>query len=125
MRKVIAGILATVFMLFALVQYNDPDGWKWILAYILPAILFGARMLEFHSAKAGRILLITYGCIALLYIPAFLEWVVNGFPSIVESMKAERPYVEFIREFLGLGIIIASLIYYLKSSSAVADSPPS
>ena len=41
-----------------------------------------------------------------------------GAPSIVESMKADKPYVEFTREFLGLLVAAAGcgcLLYHKRA----------
>lgn len=113
-KKTIFAILSVVFFLFASVQFNDPDGWKWVLAYAVPAILFGLVLFNAESVKVARVLFITYACIALLYVPDFFSWIMAGFPSIVETMKADRPYVEFVREFLGLGIVLVALGYYIR-----------
>ena len=110
--KWIAGFLALVFLAFAAMQYNDPDGWKWIIAYIMPCLLFGLLLVDRYYAKAGKMLLIIFIFTTLLYVPDLVKWISSGFPSIVESMQAEKPIVEFMREFFGLVIIILSLVYY-------------
>ena len=33
-------------------------------------------------------------------------------PSITGSMKAETPHIEFMREFLGLFIILAAFVFH-------------
>jgi len=105
-------------MVFAAMQYNDPDGWKWIIAYLVPCVLFGLLVGDRHYAKAGKMLLIIFIFTALIYIPDLIKWMSTGFPSIVETMQAEKPSVELMREFFGLVIIILSLVYYrmLKST---------
>jgi len=116
--RFISGFLAIVFMAFAAMQYNDPDGWKWIIAYLVPCVLFGLLVGDRHYAKAGKMLLIIFIFTALIYIPDLIKWMSTGFPSIVETMQAEKPSVELMREFFGLVIIILSLVYYrmLKST---------
>ena len=59
-------------------------------------------------------MLITASCAAALYFPDIINWFKQGMPSIVESMKAESPHVEFVREFFGLLIMILSLVLYPK-----------
>lgn len=118
-KKIIPTILSVLFFLFAYVQLNDIDGWKWVVGYALPAILFGLLVFDIRSVKVARVLVISYSCIALLYLPDFCGWLMDGLPSIVETMKADKPYVEFVREFLGLGIVIAALVYYVRIESKV------
>jgi hypothetical protein len=52
------------------------------------------------------------GAFMLSYVPEFLAWLRMGGPSIVETMKAEKPYVESTREFLGLTLCVGALLYY-------------
>lgn len=112
--KIILGVLAAMMYLFAIVQYNDPDGWKWMVAYLLPAILFTLVFFGVYNAKAARMMFILFACVALLYVPDLIAWVSSGFPSIADSMKADKPLVELMREFFGLIIILLFLRYYLR-----------
>jgi len=110
--KLISGAVALMFLAFAAVQYNDPDSWKWIVAYLVPSILFFFILVDKYFYKAGRIAMIIFIFSGLLYIPDLWEWVRTGMPSITETMQAEKPLVELMREFFGLVIISAALFYY-------------
>ena len=46
------------------------------------------------------------------YYPEVISWIQNGTPSIASSMQAELPFIEFIREFFGLGICALALGIY-------------
>ncbi|MFN0214853.1 MAG: transmembrane 220 family protein [Saprospiraceae bacterium] len=99
--------ISVVFLLFALVQYNDPDPLLWML-------LYGGIAAHFAMAALGRtfrpaIWLWLGGALAwtISLSPDFIQWLRMGMPSIVETMKAEAPWVELAREFLGL--LIASI----------------
>jgi hypothetical protein len=46
-------------------------------------------------------------------LPDFINWVKMGAPTITGSMKAESPFVELTREFLGLVICFAGLSFLL------------
>jgi hypothetical protein len=37
-----------------------------------------------------------------------------GMPTIVGSMKAEEPHIELVREFGGLLLAVAALVYLLR-----------
>ncbi len=113
-QKLIATFVGFIFGLFAYFQWNDPDGWKWMLAYGLVAVLYLITLFDIYSLKASRLILITASCTAALYFPDIIDWFQKGMPSIVESMKAQSPHVEFVREFLGLIILIISLVLYPK-----------
>jgi hypothetical protein len=45
--------LMLIMLLFAIVQYNDPDGPVWMLIYMLPAVWAGIAAFR-NSALAGR-----------------------------------------------------------------------
>ncbi|MEM8526573.1 MAG: transmembrane 220 family protein [Bacteroidota bacterium] len=104
-------ILSILFTLFAVVQINDVDPHLWVTYYLLVAALMGVasfgqfRLYAFFIAFA--LTLIALGRL----FPEFMEWIEIGTPSIVESMKAEKEYVEFVREFLGLFIVLLALIF--------------
>ncbi|MEM6698419.1 MAG: transmembrane 220 family protein, partial [Bacteroidota bacterium] len=103
-------VLSVLFTLFGLVQINDVDPWFWVSYYLFIAVLMGAasfgqfRLYGFIVASAITLISL------VRLLPDFQAWVQDGMPSIVESMKAETPYVEFVREFLGLFIVLLALV---------------
>lgn len=112
--KVFNLILALIFLAFAAVQFNDTPGdiLFWVLLYTLVALVsaFGA----FHQYNMWIIVL---GIGAAVYemfhkFPAFAQWCSDGMPSIVDEMKASSPYVELVREFLGLVLCLVVLIFH-------------
>lgn len=106
-------ILSALFATFAVVQLNDVDPWLWVTYYALLAFLFaGAALKRFNIYAVGVALLITViGLVRLL--PEFRQWISDDTPSIIGSMKAETPYVEFVREFLGLLMSLLAILFLL------------
>lgn len=105
-------LIACIFILFALFQYNDPDFYIWIPIYLIVGIvilLFDQG--KFHL-RLTQIILVTYILGMVSYYPDVVSWVQEGTPSIANSMQAESPFIEFIREFFGLGICVVALGYY-------------
>lgn len=106
-------ILTVLFVLFAIVQYNDPDPWLWIGIYLFMALLSGlasANMYPFWILRGGLIAcLIGLG----ILLPDFIDWLNTGAESITQSMKTEKPHIELTREFLGLIICALTLGFYL------------
>lgn len=106
MKNIVLGI---VFLLFAVVQYNDPDPWLWIALYSFVGIV------SFFAAAHRYNKFVLLGgmgvCIVwtLILLPEFINWIIMGMPSITESMKAEAPHIEFTREFLGLILCFSTL----------------
>lgn len=105
--------LSGLFLVFAMVQYNDADGWLWGLAYLNIAIVMGSP--DFVNKKIYIIIsLLLYGGWTLGFVPDFWHWIQKGSPSITGSMKAENPEVELVREFLGLIICDVALVLSLN-----------
>ncbi|MEQ8471065.1 MAG: transmembrane 220 family protein [Marinoscillum sp.] len=117
--KMINYTIAILFVLFAAVQYNDPDPMLWILIYGVVALV--AVLQVYFNRVNFRPLIVTLIVILLLYsfsyIPSFLDFMSSGNKSdLVGKMKAEDPWIEGTRELGGLLIAIAAL-FYLKSKN--------
>ncbi len=109
MQKTLHIIVTILFVLFAAVQYNDPDGWKWIILYLFVAGIVGFGIVGKRDKTVTLAAIGLAGIWFLTLIPDFIHWVQMGMPTIVDSMKVEAPHIELTREFLGLGIILAAL----------------
>lgn len=106
--KILYWIIATLFVFCALVQYNDPDPLVWMLAYGVVAALYMLAALDRPHRRVAQLAFLVILVWAATYAPAFWDWIQMGAPSIVETMKAEKPYVELTREFLGLVLAVAA-----------------
>ncbi len=104
-------VLVVLFVLFAAVQYNDPDPYIWMPIYLFPAVVSFFAIKGKYNKTFILIGLIPITLFMLDYIPDFIDWIKMGEPSIVETMKAEKPYVEMTREFGGLVICVAALVF--------------
>ncbi len=110
--KVINIILTVLFALFAIVQLNDPDPWLWVAIYGLVAGISGFAIVGKYSKG------VLYTGIAICVIglgilfPDLIDWVKMGMPNIAETMKTEKSYIEFVREFFGLGISLGALLFH-------------
>jgi hypothetical protein len=95
-------ILGLLFVSFAVVQYNDPDPYIWAPYYLFVA---AACFLTYANRYNKLLTLVLIGITiiwASSYIPNVVEWFQEGRPGITSAMKAETPYIENMREFLGL-----------------------
>ena len=114
--KILNIFLVTLFVLSALVQYNDPDPYIWVPIYLFPAAVSFYAIKGKYNKTVILIGLIPTTLFMISYIPDFMNWIKMGEPSIVETMKAEKPYVELTREFGGLVICVAALVFqYFKA----------
>jgi hypothetical protein len=97
-----------------MLQFNDePDDiWFWVLIY------FGVAAISALGAFGKyNMWVIVLGIAVVVYqmfrmFPAFSSWISSGTPSIIGEMKASSPYVELVREFLGLLVCLAALIFH-------------
>lgn len=110
--KIINIILTALFALFAFFQWNDPDPWLWVSIYGLVAGISAAAIFQ----KRSKILIYVGIAICLLGLgllfPELINWVKMGLPNIAESMKTEKLYIEFVREFFGLVIVLLALVFH-------------
>jgi hypothetical protein len=106
-------VFIIVFILSAALQYNDPDPYVW-----MPLYLYGAFLCFLALKKKYRPLLYVSGlAVYTIYAACLffdrdgvLSWArEHGAESIVQSMKATKPWIEETREFAGLIILIAVL----------------
>lgn len=116
--KIINLILCFLFVLFAVVQYNDPDPYLWAPIYLFVAGVCGFAAFNKYDRRITLLGTIVLAIYTLTYVPAFVDWIRMGMPSIVETMKAEKPYVELTREFGGLVICLLALGWQLKRTKA-------
>ena len=95
---------------FAVLQWNDPDRGNWILIYLTAGIL--AIIAYFKTCKACIIawsILLTLSCFIMLLptLSGVATFINNDdITEFVSSMQDDKPYIEQVREFSGLLIVI-------------------
>ena len=111
-------ILAVMFLAFACVQVNDPDPLLWILISGIMAVTCVLAAFNFYSRKFLIVLAVLYTGYSLIYVPGVLEWLSheNKADLFDDIAKMQHPYIEESREFLGLVICIAVLVFYIFQS---------
>ncbi len=113
MKNVINIILTVLFVLFALVQFNDPDPLLWVLIYGSIALVSGLAVKGIYNQKVLLIMMVA--CIAgsIYYFPGLMELVSDHQVSdLTRSMKADQPFIEESRESLGLIVGFLALLYH-------------
>ena len=113
-RTVVNIFLALVFILFAIVQLNDPDPIIWFSIYLLTAVLCAVSIFR----RIPLALLYGFGLVLLFYAAMHLEFAVEWILSENKSelfgeMQEDIYYLEGTREFLGLLIVILAVVYLL------------
>ena len=103
-------LLSVAVLTMAYLQLNDPDPLFWTTLYFAIALVPVAQLMRFDI---GRGLYIVMGIALaglLISLPGFIDFVLEGdFAAIDDSMRADRPQIEFAREFLGVCIGLACL----------------
>lgn len=116
--KLINWILSIIFLLFALVQMNDPDPFIWVAIYGLIAIFFAISNFRDIPKIIIQVLIIGLVLFALYHVGHFYDWLLSNDKSeLFGDMIYDKPYVEGTREFMGLIIATWALIYLLKKSN--------
>ena len=103
-----------VFILFAALQYNDPDPYLWMPIYLYTAVFCALAARNKFYPKAywlGIAIYAVYATYKFFCKDGVLDWIrLHNEQNIAETMKAETPWVEETREFFGLVILIAVLL---------------
>jgi hypothetical protein len=120
-------IFILLFILFAALQYNDPDPYIWMPIYLYGAFLCYQAYQKKYNAGLYVIGLVVYiGYAAYLFFDkqGVLSWAEeHGAENIAQTMKATKPWIEETREFGGLLLLILVLLInmiWLKKKGSVA-----
>ena len=118
-----------VFIVFAALQYNDPDPYVWMPIYLYTSVLcwLASRNRFYPKAYiAGIIVYAVYALYKVFDANGLIDWITkHNEQNIAETMKAEKPWIEETREFFGLVILIMVLLinffYARKKRLKTAD----
>ncbi len=104
--KVFNIIFAILFVVFAGLQYNDPDPYIWMPIYLFAAFIcwMGARK-KFYPALTlfGVLLYAVYALLLFFEKDGVIDWFSqHNAENIAGQMKASTPWIEDTREFFGL-----------------------
>jgi hypothetical protein len=122
--KILHGFLAFMFLSFAAVQYNDPDPFLWIFIYLaMVALCVLAIFRKFYPMVMGA-LAIGFMIYASLLSPGVYDWFMSDDRSLLfdDIAKMQYYYIEEAREFLGLMICLATLVFYVILSRKSAKA---
>jgi len=123
--KVFNYFFCFVFIIFAALQYNDPDPYVWMPIYLYSAVLcYLAARLKFYPKAylIGIIVYFAYGVYLFFDKTGVIDWInEHNEENIAQTMKATKPWIEETREFFGLMILIVVLainwMYYARTKS--------
>jgi hypothetical protein len=115
--KIFNYFFCVTFVVFAALQYNDPDPYIWVPIYIYAAVLCWQAARNKFYPKAYWIGIIVYAAYAVYKAfdeNGLVDWIKkHNAENIAETMKAQKPWIEESREFFGLLILIAVMVINL------------
>ena len=107
-------ILGILFLLFAILQYNDPDALLWIIIYGSVSALSFYSFRGYYNLLVLIILGLLYLFGAVYYWPPEFEGIFIG--------SSDTSNIELARESLGLMICFFVTVYYYVLSNKTADN---
>ena len=105
--------LSAVLLIFAALQWNDPDPIGWMLIYLFPIIGLQRPVLEKRKFYLWTSMI--YVMLAVWFFPA-------QYQGVGDAMQAQVPQIEEARESLGLliaAMILASSTWFWQRSPSV------
>ena len=113
--KYLHALLAFMFVIFAALQYNDPDPYIWIPIYLAMTVVCVLAYLGRFPRITLMVMMVGYLLYSIYYFPGVQEWLEQEDRSQLFSnvAKMEHPFIEESREFLGLMINVIVLGFYL------------
>ena len=103
--RIFAIVMAVIFVIFAVLQYNDPDPYVWIPIYLYAALL----SILFYRGQVPAWLLWVSAAV-------FLAGAIYMWPEHWQGVALEQGMktmdIEHGRESLGLGLCVAAFVIY-------------
>lgn len=115
--KILNAILAILFVVFAVVQFNDPDPWIWVLMYGYVAVMCGMAFMGIYNKSvliAGMLVSVIW---AITLSPGVYDWFANhNTAEIFENMAPNKVFIETARECFGLLIAFGVLLFQFRQA---------
>lgn len=113
--KIIHVVLATLFLAFTVVQFNDPDPFLWILIYGSMSAVCVMAAFKLYFPKVMMVQAVLYLVYCGLLWPGVSRWFSSDNKAMLfdDIAKMQNLYIEESREFLGLAICLVVLALYL------------
>ena len=108
-------ILFVLFVIFAVLQLNDPDGKLWFSIYFIVSLIC-----LYNTFKAVPKSILILSIIALMsysvfHFSLFIDYLkTENKEEIFGEMVYDKPYLEGTREFIGLLLAALGIMYQIK-----------
>ncbi|MET0355727.1 MAG: transmembrane 220 family protein, partial [Cellvibrio sp.] len=113
--KILHFLFSFTLFSFAGLQFNDPDPILWVSFYIICALVPGLLLFNKFYRPLFWAALAICSTEIIISAPGAYQYFLNmAHEPLMQSMNAEKPYIEECREFLGaliaLGLVILSAL---------------
>jgi hypothetical protein len=122
--RYLAAFFTVTFILFAVVQYNDPDPYLWIPIYGYAALMSYLAYRQKYITPALVIGLIGYLVGTIYYFPPSVGDWINA-EETAKSLQMKMPFVEEARESMGLAICVIAMGIFLYAAYRQRKTQPS
>jgi glucan phosphoethanolaminetransferase (alkaline phosphatase superfamily) len=123
-------VFGVLFLICAVLQWNDPDPFLWIPLYLLAALSCAYAFKRVSAVRLNIFNIVLYAAYAVfLFVTkdGVISWATeHHFDSLTHSMMASSPWIENTREFGGLFIMLlvcAVNLYVGRQQAPVENSP--
>lgn len=109
--------MTAIFVVFAILQYNDPDPYIWIPIYLVAAAFSALAANKIGNKLALIAGMVLYFTGSILLFPAnnMDEWL--HAEEKAKGLEMNMPFVEEARESMGLFICFATFTIYLFNAT--------
>jgi hypothetical protein len=112
--RYLALFFTVLFVLFALVQLNDPDPWFWTPVYLYPAVISFLVYRGTYPVIATWIAAVAFLVAGIYWMPPNIsEWI--GMEQEAKSLQMGVPFIEEAREAMGLLLVAIAMGIYLAA----------
>ncbi len=112
MNKLLHLVILVLFGYFIYVQFNDVDGWKWVIIYSVVAFLPILKLLDKKISYFALGLVVAFTLALIFEYHLLNDWLAAGKPEFIDYEPTNITEVEGIREYLGIGICFLTTLLY-------------
>lgn len=111
--KYLHAIMTVLFVVTAVLQINDPDPLYWVATYLAVAVIGGTAFFNRPLMTLCKVVIGMAVAGILISVPGTGDYFTSqDYGSITQSMRGDKPYIEEAREFGGLFVALAYLVFF-------------
>ena len=108
-------ILFILFVIFAILQLNDPDGLLWFSIYFIVSLICLYNTFKPVPKSILILSIIALMSYSVFHFSLFIDYLnTENKKEIFGEMVYDKPYLEGTREFIGLLLAALGIMYQIK-----------